>query len=108
MITRAQLDENWNSVRHAVEARWPILGGEELEEARGSAGHFVGLIQQRTGEDRQTVEHYLDSILSPYGSLVRRTITVIEQSPVRASMAALGIGFLVGLVIESTLDRSRR
>jgi hypothetical protein len=53
MLSRQQLEENWDSICEAVQAEWPVLGGEELE-ARHSAGHFVGIIQQRTGAQRES------------------------------------------------------
>ena len=106
MITRPQLEDEWHPIRTAVRKRWPILGDEELSEARHSAGHFVGLIQQRTGDTREDIERFLDSVVCPVQSFLRQTSGSLTRSPLTATAVALGAGFLVGIVTTALMGPS--
>jgi hypothetical protein len=107
MITRPQLEEHWVDICHAVRSRWPTLGGEELQQARHSVGHFVGLIQQRTGESREDAEKFLDSVVCPVSSLFGNASRNLERTAVPATGLALGAGFLAGMALTRLLSSSR-
>jgi ElaB/YqjD/DUF883 family membrane-anchored ribosome-binding protein len=104
MLTRAQMERHWSDLVPAVTEHWPLLGGEELEEARGSVGHLVGLIQQRTGEERAKVEQFLDSVVEPARSYFRQTSQQLSTMPWTAVGSAFALGVVAGLVIERLVD----
>jgi len=106
MISRPQLEDHWDDIRNSVQSQWPILGGEELQEVRHSAGHFVGLIQQRTGESRADIERFLESVVCPVQSFLRHTSGILTTSPLTATAVALGAGFLVGIVTTALMAPS--
>jgi hypothetical protein len=106
MISRFQLEEHWDDIQNSVQSQWPILGGEELQAARHSAGHFVGLIQQRTGEPREDIERFLESVVCPVQSFLRATSASLTRCPLAATAVALGVGFVVGIVTTALLAPS--
>jgi ElaB/YqjD/DUF883 family membrane-anchored ribosome-binding protein len=108
MISRLELEEHWDSIRAAVQAQWPTLGGEELQEARHSAGHFVGLIQQRTDDPREDIERFLESVVCPVQSFVRQTSATLRNAPLTATAVALGAGFLIGIATTALMAPSKR
>ena len=48
MITRQELQGQWNQVKGQVQERWGEFSDDELMEARGSADQLVGVIQQNS------------------------------------------------------------
>jgi len=107
MISRLQLEENWDSIRAAVQSHWPILGGEELQEARQSVGHFIGLIQQRTGEPHDDIERFVEAAVCPVQSFVQRSSANLTRSPLAATAVALGAGFIVGILTTALIAPER-
>lgn len=97
MLTRTQLEDHWQGVVGAVKQRWPDVGGEELEQARGSVGHVIGLIQQRTGEDRARIEQFLNSAACPVRSRM-------SAAPLTTVATSFLIGCVAGLVLERFLS----
>lgn len=103
MLTRAQMDDHWDGLAGAVKDRWPTVGGEELENARGSVGRVVGLIQQRTGEDRATIEHFLDYAACPVRSRLMGPSARVSSAPLTAVATSFLIGCVAGLALERLL-----
>jgi uncharacterized protein YjbJ (UPF0337 family) len=60
MITRQELEGQWDQVQGQVQERWGHLTDDELRQARGSADQLVGVIQQKTGESRRVIEDFLE------------------------------------------------
>ncbi len=63
MITSEELKGNWNQLRGKVEERWSQLSSNDLDEINGNVDQLVGVLQQKTGQARQTIEHELDALL---------------------------------------------
>ena len=107
MLARAEIEEHWDEVKQSIRQRWQTLGGEELDEARGSAGHLVGLIQQRTGEPRDDVERFVEGLVARRRPLLSRASytcrTTLGGHPVSSVLATFGIGFVVGTLISHAI-----
>lgn len=59
MVTRQELEGQWNQVKGKLQERWASLTDDELQRVKGNATELVGVIQQRTGETRRAVEDFL-------------------------------------------------
>jgi uncharacterized protein YjbJ (UPF0337 family) len=108
MTTRAEIQEYWSSIKPAIRERWTNLGDEELQAANGSAGHLVGLIQQRTGASREDIERYLESLVAQAQGGLRQAKARIAGRPISSTAIALGAGFVAGVVLVEALAPSRR
>jgi uncharacterized protein YjbJ (UPF0337 family) len=62
MATGQQLSGNWGQLKGKVKEHWGQLTDDELKEVEGNYDQLVGLIQQKTGETREQVEHFLRDI----------------------------------------------
>ena len=70
MITRQELEGQWNQVKGRLQERWGQLADIELQQVHGDAEQLVGVIQQRTGETRREIEEYLNQLVSGGASSV--------------------------------------
>ncbi len=71
-VNQQVIEGSWKQVKGKVRERWGQLTDNELEEARGSIEHLVGLIQQKTGAVRSEVESYLQAAAADGASMVSK------------------------------------
>jgi uncharacterized protein YjbJ (UPF0337 family) len=62
MVNQQSLQDNWNEVKCKLRTKWGQLTNEDLQAVQGNIEQLVGLIQQRTGEARNAVEHFLEGV----------------------------------------------
>jgi uncharacterized protein YjbJ (UPF0337 family) len=60
MVNQQTLQGNWNELKGKLRNKWGQLTNDDLQQARGSVDQLIGLIQRKTGEDRNTVEKFLE------------------------------------------------
>lgn len=53
------LKGNWKQLKGRIQQRWGQLNGNDLDEFEGSFDELVGMIQERTGETRESIEHFV-------------------------------------------------
>jgi len=61
-MNQQTLTGNWNRLRGKLKERWSMLTDDELDYVEGNVDQLVGLIQQKTGENREAIEHHLDCL----------------------------------------------
>ena len=71
MITRQEIEGQWNQVKGQVQERWGELTDDDLYQARGSADQLVGVIQERTGESRRAIEDFLEQTIEDGGTILQ-------------------------------------
>jgi uncharacterized protein YjbJ (UPF0337 family) len=74
MITRQELEGQWNEVKGKIQKRWGDLSDDELQRVKGNANELVGVIQQRTGESRRAVEDFLDQAIHDGETMTRQAM----------------------------------
>ena len=62
MVNREQIQGQWNVVKGRLREHWGELTENDLQQAKGSAEHLVGVVQEKTGAARGEVERFLDGI----------------------------------------------
>lgn len=60
MVNEQVLQGNWNEIKGKLRHRWGQLTQDELQVFNGNVDQLVGMIQRKTGEARNTVEHFLE------------------------------------------------
>ena len=76
---------NWTRIKGKLKERWGALTDDDLKSVEGDVDQLIGLIQQRTGETRESVEHHLDQMCAEGHS---RTEQVTESARMYAEQAA--------------------
>lgn len=64
MVDHATLQGNWNQIKGKIKEKYGQLTDDDLKSFDGNMDQLIGKIQQRTGEGRQAVEEFLNSLSS--------------------------------------------
>jgi uncharacterized protein YjbJ (UPF0337 family) len=70
MLNAQELQGQWNRIRGNVKEKWGQLTDDDLTIRNGNVDQLVGRIQQRTGEGREAIERFLDTLASGGASAV--------------------------------------
>lgn len=62
MVNEQTLQGNWNEIKGKLRTKWGQLTNDELQTFDGNVERLVGLIQRKTGEARNAIEHYLEEV----------------------------------------------
>jgi uncharacterized protein YjbJ (UPF0337 family) len=96
MINAQVLEGNWNDIKGQLRQRWGQLTDDGLEVFSGNVDQLVGLIQTRTGESRERIEHFLSEVTargaSTVGRLAEGARDVVQQSSAAARETAGRVG----------------
>src|SRR5271165_6538905 len=68
------LQGHWNQLKGEVMKKWGQLSEDDLKWSGGNIDQLVGRIQQRTGETRESIEKYLDQLMSQASSAVSSAV----------------------------------
>ena len=88
MLNEQVVKGNWTELRGRVKDRWGSLTDDDLVRAEGQVDTLVGIIQQRTGESREHIEHELDQMTDDYGSKADKVRRKASQMTDDASKTA--------------------
>ncbi len=69
MINQQVLAGHWNEVRGKLKEKWAELTDDDLLNFSGDVDQLIGRIQQKTGETREAIEAYLDTLAEQGASL---------------------------------------
>ena len=72
MVNEQIFRGNWTEIRGRVKEKWGALTDDDLVLAEGNADQLIGIIERRTGESREKIEHDLDQLTNDYGSQMDR------------------------------------
>lgn len=62
MVNQQTLAGNWNELKGRLRKKWGQLTNDDVQSFDGNVDRLVGLIQSKTGEARDAIESYLESI----------------------------------------------
>jgi uncharacterized protein YjbJ (UPF0337 family) len=60
---------NWNEIKGRITEKWGEFSDDELQRAKGKSDQLIGLIQRKTGETKEAINEFLDSIVSGAGGI---------------------------------------
>lgn len=87
MITQQELQGNWNEIKGRLQERWGQLTDDDLKQVRGSVNQLVGTVQRKTGESREQIEKFLDSLNEGGNSTLDRATQEARQYAAQVSGA---------------------
>jgi uncharacterized protein YjbJ (UPF0337 family) len=85
MLNEQVFKGNWTEIRGRVKEKWGSLTDDDLVLAEGNMDQLVGIVQRRTGESREKIEHELDQLTHDYGSQMDR---IRQQAGTAAASAS--------------------
>ena len=135
MVNEQVLRGNWNEIRGKLRERYGQLTNDDVQQYEGNVDQLVGLIQRKTGESREAIEHYLDKLTesgaswlgragetakgvaesvrlsaTQAGDTVRgsyvRGEQMVQQYPSSSVAVAFGAGMVLGVVVGLLMGRS--
>ena len=135
MINQQVLAGHWNEVRGKLKEKWAELTDDDLLNFSGDVDQLIGRIQQKTGETREAIEAYLDTLAEQGASLaaaardkmagvaddMRQRYEVLQEGfregyaqaeravqdrPGQALAVAFGAGLIVGVGVSLLLRSS--
>lgn len=79
MVNQQTLQGNWNEIKGQLKSKWGQLTNDDLQQAHGSVDQLIGLIQRKTGEARNSVEHFLEELTSNGSSGVGKATEAVKE-----------------------------
>lgn len=76
------LEDQWSQIKRMIQDKWSEFSDGDFSQTRGSVEELIGLIQERTGEAREQVESYLNSISPDNDFLSKAQETVVRYAAV--------------------------
>ncbi len=62
MATQQIFQGHWNEVSGKIRSKWGQLTNDDLAQFNGNVDQLVGLIQRKTGEAKERVEHFIHEL----------------------------------------------
>jgi uncharacterized protein YjbJ (UPF0337 family) len=102
--------DKWTQMRDEVKQRWSKLTDEDLSKVEGKLDELTGLVQERYDYSRekavQEVERFLNGYNAKLQAATENVLITAEQTvseyPWRVILAALCLGFVLGLLFQSS------
>jgi uncharacterized protein YjbJ (UPF0337 family) len=79
MVNAQVIKGQWNEVRGQLKKKWSQLTDEDLKFANGNIDQLVGVIQRRTGEAREAIEQFLDSLTAHGASAISQAADAVGE-----------------------------
>ena len=72
MVNEQVFKGHWTELRGKVKERWGALTDDDLVLAEGNADQLIGIVQRRTGESREKIEHELEQMAGAVGTTMEK------------------------------------
>jgi uncharacterized protein YjbJ (UPF0337 family) len=79
MVNAQVLEGQWNEVRGQLKKKWSQLTDDDLRFANGNLDQLVGIIQRRTGEAREGIERFLESVTAQGASAISQAADSVGE-----------------------------
>ncbi|MGO9467178.1 MAG: CsbD family protein [Isosphaeraceae bacterium] len=79
MVNTQVLKGQWNEVRGQLKKKWGQLTDDDLKVTDGDIDQVVGIIQRKTGEAREGIEQFLDTVTAQGASAVSGAADSVSQ-----------------------------
>jgi uncharacterized protein YjbJ (UPF0337 family) len=84
MVNTQELQGSWNRLKGQVKAKWGNLTDDDLQMQGGNFDQIVGKIQQKTGESREAIEEFFNTLTSRGASAISQAAESAGQYAQRA------------------------
>jgi len=84
-VNLQNLQGQWNQLKGDVKKKWGKLTDDDLRWTNGNVDQLIGRIQERTGEKRDQIEGYLDSLLAEGSSVLSNAVETVGHAASQAT-----------------------
>lgn len=88
MVTKEEIQGNWNNFLGGIQKKYSDITGDDLASVKGNIQQMAGVIQRKTGQAREEIEKYLQSLTSDASGTINH---VTEMASNMASKANEGL-----------------
>ena len=78
MMNQETLQGNWNEIKGKVRSKWGSLTEDDLKVFNGNVDQLIGTIQRKTGEGRESIEKFFDSLSADGASAISRASEAVR------------------------------
>jgi uncharacterized protein YjbJ (UPF0337 family) len=100
-MNQQTLQGNWNEIKGKVRSKWGSLTDDDLKVTSGNVDQLIGTIQRKTGEARESIEKFLDSLTAEGASGIGRASEAVRTY---AHQAAESVQQTSKQAAESVMD----
>lgn len=79
MMNQETLQGNWNEIKGKVRSKWGALTDDDLKVFNGNVDQLIGTIQKKTGEARESIERFFDSLSADGASTISRASEAVRS-----------------------------
>jgi len=87
MVNAQTLQGNWNEIKGKLRTKRGPHTNDELQSFSGNVDQLVGTIQRKTGEARNSIEHYLEELSSNGASAFSQASETVREYAQQAAGA---------------------
>ncbi len=85
MVTREEIQGNWNSFLGGVQKKYSEITGDDLASVKGNIQQMAGVIQRKTGQARDEIEKFLQSLTSDASGSIQHVSDMAENLASKAN-----------------------
>lgn len=63
-MNQQTLNGHWDEIKGKITEKWGELSDDDLQQAKGNTSQLVGMIEKETGEAREAINSFLDSVVN--------------------------------------------
>lgn len=78
MANQQTLQGDWNEIKGKLRSKWGSLTDDDLKVFNGNVDQLVGTIQRKTGEARESIEKFFDTLSSDGASVISRASETVR------------------------------
>jgi uncharacterized protein YjbJ (UPF0337 family) len=67
MLNENIIEGKWSMVKGQIRKAWGELTDDEVEQTKGNISKITGLVQQRYGENQESIRRRINSFLADLG-----------------------------------------
>jgi len=60
--TEDKVKGNWNQITGKLKEKYGELTDDDIKKSEGQTDQLIGIIQEKTGESKENVKEYIDSL----------------------------------------------
>ncbi len=79
MVNAQVLRGQWNEVRGQLKRKWSQLTDDDLKSVNGNIDQLVGVIQRKTGEAREGIERFLETVTAEGASAASQAAETVGE-----------------------------
>lgn len=77
-MNQETLQGNWNEIKGKVRSKWGSLTDDDLKVFNGNVDQLIGTIQKKTGEARESIEKFFDTLSTDGASALGRASEAVR------------------------------